>query len=210
MKARKNSWLLFLIIPLFFTAGCVEGPLLRSEDGPTGPPHGVARENMSLRPKNSPLSVGDSSPDFILIDQMERDVSSGELRSGKGSVLIFLPGSTAPAARSAYDWGMRHQGFLAQQGIEVLYVAPESEEYNLRAAQDRGLRQAILSDPGSWVARAFGVVPRGRRTPSTATLFLLGNDGRIHYTSTSYPAPSEIVVAATTMPGRPRDPFFSF
>ncbi|MCC5875931.1 MAG: redoxin domain-containing protein [Candidatus Sumerlaeia bacterium] len=195
---------------LLLIPGCGNGPLLRSEDGITGIPAGVARENQSLRPRRNPVSIGDSIPEFVLLDQRDREVSTNELRMGKGSVLLFIPGVNSPDARPAYDWARRHQRFLDQHGLEVLFITPDDVDANLRVVQERDLRMAVLSDPGGWVAMAFGIVPQGRRSPRNTNLYLLGPDGRAHYASTTLPAPSELVVAATTTPGRPRTPFFDF
>lgn len=197
-------------IGIAFLPGCGNGPLLRSGDGVTGPPAGVARENLALRPRRNPVEVGDTIPEFILLDQMGSGVSTGELRMGKGSILIFVPGANSPDARPAFDWAKRHQRFLEQQGLEVLFVTPDDMDANLRVAQERDLRMAVLSDPGGWVAMAFGIVPQGRRSPRSPNIYLLGPDGRAHFASTSLPAPSELVVAATTTPGRGRTPFFDF
>lgn len=208
---RRSSGIALVLAGGLGLAACSgNGPLLRSAPPPPAIPAQVDSHNARIAPRTSSLAVGDRVPDFLLLDQYEREVSSVELTSGQGSVLIFLPGVESPGARPVYQWAARHQRFLEQQGLEVILVSPQDPPLNARAAQEWDLRLGILSDPASWVARGFGIVPEGRRHPSSAHLFLLGRDGRLHVAGSSLPPPSDLVMAAQTLPGRGRDPFFSF
>jgi len=208
----KNSFAALAVFAtmLIVASGCGNGPLFRSDGSPSGPPATVARENANLRPRTSPLEVGAQAPSFVLLDQKDRDVSTAEMQLGQGTAILFIPGVDSPAARPAFDWAHRHQTFLRQQNLELLFITPNTTVQNDRAALELDLRLAFLSDPASWVARAFGLVPSGRPAPSTTTLYLIGPDGRVHYRATALPPPSELVMAARTSPGRPRDPFFNF
>lgn len=206
----RNSALGGLAMMSIALAACSGGPLLRSADPPPAAPAEVAPHNRALPPRGSPLAVGDRVPEFTLLDQHGREVSTGELLMGQGTVAVFIPGVDAPGARPVFEWALRHQAFLGQQGLEVLLISPQSPPLNARAAEEWGLRLGILSDPASWIARGFGIVAEGRRHPSTAHLFLIGQDGRFHFAGATLPPPSDLVVAARTRPGKGRDPFFSF
>ena len=56
----------------------------------------------------------------------------------------------------------------------------DSEDRNREVAEVLELEHPILSDPGTRVAEAYGVLAGGRRTPARWT-FYIGVDGRILY-----------------------------
>lgn len=198
-------WLV-IILGVLMGGGC-SGPIQTEGPQPRAPEI-VSSVNASLKPRRRPLSVGDHFPPFELADQKGVPVTDGELTTGKGSVLIFLPPESSPAGRPVFDWVRRHKSFLDQHRIEVLLVTPHSINANAAAAQREDLRLAFLSDPASWVARAFGAVPETASAPGRPHVFLLGSNGRIQYASTALPSPSELLVAAETLPGQPRDSLF--
>ena len=56
----------------------------------------------------------------------------------------------------------------------------DSEDRNREVVEVLELEHPILSDPGTRVAEAYGVLAGGRRTPARWT-FYIGVDGRILY-----------------------------
>jgi len=183
-------------------AGC-SGPLIVDSDSmPAAAPPSSPGAPV-LRPRESPIAVGDTIPPFLLMDQAGVGVSAAELSAAKGSVLVFVPRDDSPGSRPAYEWARRHKGFLSQQGIEMVLATPGSGDANARIASREELRLAVLSDPGSRLARAFGIGGDGPWT------FVLGKNGRIQLATPGLPAVEQVVMAAETLPGKEKDGFFS-
>lgn len=188
-----------------------KGPILVDDDAPQRiqVPAGVSEDNAMLQPRKSPLSVGAPPPNFLLSDQKGALVSAGELTSGKGSVVIFVPPDSDPAARPAYSWAKQNQNILGSRGLEVLLVTPHNSAINSQIAEREGLRLALLSDPSSWVGRAFGVVPRGQPAPRRPFTFVLGSNGLIQLSAGGLPTASDPIMAAETLPGKHEESLFS-
>ncbi|CAN5370623.1 hypothetical protein BH09SUM1_BH09SUM1_01910 [soil metagenome] len=181
-----------------------KGPL-QSEAPPPAVPAEVAKENTQIGPRTSPLSVGDRAPQFVLSDQNGDPVSSGELLSGKGSLLAFAPGADSPAARSVYEWARNQSAFLKQQGIEILIVTPDAPAKNRTVAERENLHVALLSDPGSWISRGFGATDK---KSAAAFYYLIGSDARVQYATAGAPDAPMILMAAETKPGAAKKGFF--
>lgn len=193
-------WAILLLLGVL--AGGCQGPLIVDESAPRYVvPEAVAPANRGLPPRRSPLPVGANVPEFTLADQGGIAVSTAELTSGRGALLIFLPGAGDPASRPAYEFVRGSRRFLAAQGIEILLVTPDPVAANAAVAGRDELRVAILSDPGAWVARAFGVVPADAAAPARPHAFLLGPDARLHLATSAIPDATDVVVAAESRPG---------
>lgn len=203
---KPVAWLSSAVFLLSVIAGC-SGPIQTEGPRPQAPEI-VSSSNATLTPKRRPLAVGDVIPQFELVDQKGIPVGDGELTAGKGSILIFLPPEPSGASRPVFEWVRRHRSFLEQQRLEVLLVTPHSVNANAAASARENLRVAFLSDPASWVARAFGAVPETSSAPVRPQIFLLGSNGRIQYAGGALPAPSDLLMAAETLPGQPRDSVF--
>ena len=191
-----------IAVTSFLVAGLVgcNGPL-RTGDAPPPAPAVVATENRELVARRSALEPGDAVPEFVLEGQFGRPVSAGELSLGKGGVLLFLPGLDSPAWRPAFAWAERNRTLLRQQGLELLLVSPQTVEANRALSDRRELRVALLSDPASWTARAFGIVSSGARHPASPWAFVLGGDGRIQFGERGLPDAADLIMAAERGPG---------
>ncbi len=186
--------------------GC-KGPIYTSPPPPK-PPQNVAQSNASLTPRSSLLDVGARVPVFRLQDQKGFEVSSAELTSGKGSIIIFMLPGGSPGNRPVYTWITKYQSFLANQGIESLIVTPHKPEENNVLARRNDVRLAVLSDPSYWVSRSFGVIPEGAQRPDAPVMYYLGNNGRIQYSGTNLKTGADILVLSESMPGQERDSIF--
>jgi peroxiredoxin (alkyl hydroperoxide reductase subunit C) len=196
-----------LVVAALSIAAC-NGPI-RTDDAPPRVPQGVDEANARLRPVDRPLEVGDPAPIFALKDQNDVLVTSQELAGGGAALLIISPPPANGASRPVAAWAARHRQFLSQHQIEILIVTPATAREHRLFAAENNLRVALLSDPAGWVSAAWGVPTAGRGSAGPHS-FLISGDGRVHLSAQGLPDPSEVVVAAQTLPGRPRDPFFRF
>lgn len=200
---------LIILMICMLAASCRPGML--NSDPEAMNTHGEAimpAENAAVAPRRAPLRVGDRVPPFALQDQFDRAVSAGELTTGKGSVLLFLAPDGAPANRPAWEWSRRNKNLLQRRGLELLLVTPETVARNNQIATREDAKLAILSDPRSWVARGFGIVPPKGPAPTQPWMFVLGNDSRIQFVDEKLPFATDLLIAAETMPGKEEDSFF--
>jgi peroxiredoxin len=181
--------------------GCRPGVL--NSDGPSAQPTETGAMPIA-RPRSSPLKVSDTAPEFEARDQQDRSVTSVELTSGKGSAILFVPPDGSAAARPSFQWARRQHLLLQQRGIELLLVVPESPAQAAAIAAREDLRLALLSDPAGHIARAFGTVPKGARSPARSHLFFVGGDGRIHYSESGTGDAAQLILAAESLPGARR------
>lgn len=208
-RAYMHRHFLLALVPsvvALAVAGC-KGPL--QTDGPAPRASSVvAADNAGLAPRRSRLPVGSPAPSFVLADQKGTSVSLAEITSRDASVLVFIPPPSDSAARPAFDYARRHRQLLAQRGMEILLVSPANSQSNAALATGESLRVAVLSDPASWVARSFGIVPEEKPTPQAIHTFVIGTDRRIHLSQQGLPDPAQAIMAGESRPGAKRDGVF--
>lgn len=192
---------LAMLATLSISLWSCSGPLQTETPAPRAPAEAKG-PNAKLDPRDGPLSVGSKVPAFQLVDQNGTPVSAAELTSGKGSLVIICPGDTAPGSRPAYVWARTNATLLKSRGVELLLIAPGDPATNSIIATREEIRAAILSDPKSWVSRAFGAVPEGSPGAIKAHGFLLGSDARVQLVSVGLPDAAEAMLAAETLPGK--------
>lgn len=178
---RKTRNLFLGLVTALLLGGC-GGPLISDPEAVPDvlPGMGVRAENRTTFPRGKPLEQGDDVPAFVWADQSGRDVSTAELVTAGDALLVFLPPGDTPARRPVYDWVRTHRDRLAARGCELLLVSPDPVDSNAAVASAEDLRVAVLADPSSWSARAFGVLfdPDDRALDRPWSV-LIGREGRI-------------------------------
>lgn len=102
------------------------------------------------------LQVGDTAPDFALLDAAEQTVRLSDFR-GKQVVLYFYPKDLTPACtRQACDLRDRHQE-LQEAGAEVLGVSLDSARTHQKFTDKYELPFRLLADQEREVLTAYGV-----------------------------------------------------
>ena len=129
----------------------------------------------------------------MLIDQRGVAVSSGELMATKGALLVFTPGVEMGSTKAAAVWSLRNQSVLAQRGVELLLITPNTQDENGIFAAAQGVRVGVLADPERWVTRSFGA--------TGVTSFVIGRDGRIQMHQVGLPDSAMAAMAADSLPG---------
>jgi peroxiredoxin Q/BCP len=131
----------------------------------------------------SRLNAGDPVPAFEMTADDGNTVSSESL-AGSRYVLYFYPKDDTPGC-TAQACGLRDSwSRLADTGVEVFGVSPDSTKSHVRFRQKHALPYRLLSDTGHAVAEAFGVWVEksyaGRTYMGTErTTFVIGPDGTI-------------------------------
>ena len=131
----------------------------------------------------SRANVGDPVPPFELPADDGSVVSSEGLR-GKRYVLYFYPKDDTPGC-TAQACGLRDSwDRVADTGIEVFGVSPDSVKSHVKFREKYGLPYRLLSDEGHRLAEALGVWVEKTFAGKTymgveRTTFVIGPDGRI-------------------------------
>lgn len=103
----------------------------------------------------SRLSVGDTAPDFTLVNQDGKSVSLSDFR-GQRVVVYFYPAAMTPGCTTeACDFRDNHEA-LAAQGYRVVGISGDDPQTLRSFAQEHDLPFTLLSDPGSETAKAWG------------------------------------------------------
>jgi peroxiredoxin Q/BCP len=101
------------------------------------------------------LKPGDSAPPFALADQSGRTVSLGDY-AGRKLVLYFYPKDQTPGCTQEACSFRDQLSALAERGVAVVGVSPDSQGSHLKFAEKHGLGFPLLVDADHVLAEAFG------------------------------------------------------
>ncbi|MCF8588368.1 thioredoxin-dependent thiol peroxidase [Gordonia sp. HY285] len=105
--------------------------------------------------ENARLSVGDTAPDFTLLDSAEKPVSLSDY-AGRKVIVYFYPAAMTPGCtKQACDF----RDSLAElngQGIDVIGVSPDKPAKLAKFVERDELTFPLLSDPDKTVLTAWG------------------------------------------------------
>jgi len=129
------------------------------------------------------LKVGDTAPDFSLLDERGLPVSLKDYLGKKVVVLYFYPkdftpGCTAEACSFRDDYKP-----IQDKGAVVIGVSLDTVESHLKFSEKYLLPFTILSDHKREVAKAYGVLGVGGFLAKRVT-FIINKDGKITHVFT--------------------------
>ena len=102
------------------------------------------------------LKVGDKAPQFTLLDQHEKSVSSNQF-TGKKVLVYFYPKALTPGC-TTQACGLRDsKSELDKLNVVVLGISPDLPKKLAQFEEKKALNFTLLSDPEHQVAEAFGV-----------------------------------------------------
>ena len=129
------------------------------------------------------LAPGDVAPDFSLPDADGKTVSLSSLR-GQRVIVYFYPAAMTPGCtKEACDF-RDNLGVLADAGLTVLGISPDTPEKLAKFRDKESLNFALLADPGRDVLNAYGAYGEktmyGKKTVGVIrSTFLIGADGSL-------------------------------
>ena len=129
------------------------------------------------------LAPGDVAPDFSLPDADGKTVSLSALR-GQRVIVYFYPAAMTPGCtKEACDF-RDNLGVLADAGLTVLGISPDTPERLARFRDKESLNFALLADPGRDVLKAYGAYGEktmyGKKTVGVIrSTFVIGADGTV-------------------------------
>lgn len=125
----------------------------------------------------SKLKVGDEAPDFELLDQEGRLVSSRDYRGRKVLALYFYPKDfTKVCTMEAVAFRQMHEQFQAA-GAEIIGVSSDDVKTHKEFAVEHELTFTLLSDEKQELRKAFGAYGLGG-TPARTT-YVIDRDWKI-------------------------------
>ena len=101
------------------------------------------------------LSPGDAAPDFTLPDADGNEVSLGSYRGRRVIVYCYPAALTPGCTTQAVDF-TASAGDLAEAGLDIIGVSPDTPEKLLRFREEEQLTITLVSDPDKQVLRAYG------------------------------------------------------
>ena len=102
------------------------------------------------------LKVGDTAPQFTLLDQHEKSVSLNQF-TGKKVLVYFYPKALTPGC-TTQACGLRDsKSELDELNVVVLGISPDLPKKLAQFEEKKALNFTLLSDPEHQVAEAFGV-----------------------------------------------------
>ena len=102
--------------------------------------------------------AGDPAPDFALADQRGARIGLRELLAKGPLVLTFFRGGWCPFCTISLRALDSVRAELAREGATVAAISPQRSDLALDTAERNDLKFPLLIDPGSEVARRYGLV----------------------------------------------------
>jgi peroxiredoxin len=110
-----------------------------------------------LRVAEEGLAVGDTLPDFSLVDGAGRTWTSGELLDRGPLVLALFRGGWCPYCELTMVALEEARPAIERLGAMPVGVMPGGRDQVAQTAEQRGLRYPLLSDPGNGFAHTCGL-----------------------------------------------------
>jgi peroxiredoxin Q/BCP len=118
---------------------------------PVGSKHSVSSSSSALN-----LAVGETAPDFSLVDQNGKTVQRSSIK--KPLVVYFYPADSTPGCTlQAQTFDERIIEIRKSYGADVVGISGQDVASKQKFANKLGLSFSILADEGDSVRKAFGV-----------------------------------------------------
>ncbi len=102
------------------------------------------------------LSVGDSAPDFVALNEFGQSTSLSEFL-GKKVILYFYPKDMTPGCTAESCNLGENYASLQEKGFVVLGVSPDSSKRHQKFIDKYNLPFSLIADEDKTVIKAFGV-----------------------------------------------------
>ena len=138
------------------------------------------------------LIIGDTAPDFELINQYGETVKLSDFRGKKPVVLVFYPLSFSGICTGELCEIRDNFAKFENENVELLAISVDSKFVQKQFAEHEGYKFSVLADfwPHGAVAKAYGVFLEEAGISNRAT-FVIDKDG-------------ELVAKFVTAPGQAR------
>jgi peroxiredoxin len=131
--------------------------------------------NEHLTPRDNPITVGQTAPDFTLPDQDRKDWSLADAVRKSDVVLCFYPLDFSPVCSTEMKCATDDMDRFASKGATVVGISGDSFFTHKAWAESLGLKHTLLADMHRQVCRAYGFYFPALNTPSRGTV-VIGKD----------------------------------
>ena len=124
------------------------------------------------------LIIGDSAPDFTLVNQFGADVTLSDFRGKKNVVMVFYPLSFSGICTGELCELRDNFAQFENADVELLAISVDSKFVQKKFADSEGYSFSVLADfwPHGAVAKAYGVFLEEAGISNRAT-FVINKDG---------------------------------
>src|SRR5262245_57125039 len=113
--------------------------------------------NDHLKPRTSPIAVGETAPDFTLPDQNRQEWKLSEhLKQGE-VVLCFYPMAFTGVCSTEMKCINDEMGEWQGKGVQVVGISADSFAVQKAFADKEGFKQPLLADMHRQVCKAYGL-----------------------------------------------------
>lgn len=131
--------------------------------------------NENLTPREKPLAVGDTAPDFTLPDQDRKDWKLSDAVRKGDVVLCFYPMDFSPVCSTEMKCLTEEMDKFAEKGAEVVGISCDSFFAHKAWADSLNLRHTLLADMHRKVCKAYGMYLPDLNVASRGTV-VVGKD----------------------------------
>jgi peroxiredoxin Q/BCP len=124
------------------------------------------------------LKVGDKAPDFSLPGSDGKTYSLDQFKGKKAVVIAWFPKAFTGGCTAECKSFRENSDALKHLNVAYFTASIDAPEENKKFAESLGLDYPILSDPGTEVAKAYGVVHDTRKVAERWT-FYIDKEGKI-------------------------------
>ena len=142
---------------------------------------------------SDPLAVGTTAPDFSLPDDRGNVVSLASLK-GKNVVLVFYPADETTVCTKQLCEFRDQWADVAAKNTVVFGVNGQGRESHAKFREHRQFPFPLLTDKGQKTGEKYHT----RGLIVKRTVYLIGPDGVIRYSTRGKPDPSEVLAAAVS------------
>ena len=137
-------------------------------------------KNEHLTPRPNPIGVGETAPDFTLLDQSKSEWKLSEALKKGEVVLCFYPLDFSPVCSTEMKCVTDEMDRFASGGAQVVGISCDSFFVHEAWAKSLGLKQPLLADMHRSVSKAYGFFFPDLNVSSRGTV-VIGKDGKVKW-----------------------------
>lgn len=134
--------------------------------------------NEHLKPRETPIAVGEKAPDFTLPDQDRKDWTLSDALKKSEVVLCFYPMDFSPVCSTEMKCITEDLKKYQEAGAQAVGISCDSFFVHKAWAESLGLKQTLLADMHRAVCKAYGFYFKDLNVASRGTV-IIGKDGSV-------------------------------
>lgn len=137
-------------------------------------------KNEHLTERSTPIGVGETAPDFTLMDQNRNEWKLSDALEKGDVVLCFYPMDFSPVCSAEMKCVTGEMSKLSANGAQPVGISCDSFFTHEAWAKSMGLTQPLLADMHRSVSKAYGFYFPDLNVASRGTV-VIGRDGTVKW-----------------------------